>query len=85
MSLVQAGSLVAGIIGSPQSLEMKKVDGTPPPSTNRPPQQPAMMGGGGAPAPFGRTMPPPPAINRPHNPAVTQGGSGYNGSGVTNK
>ena len=38
MSLVEAGSLVGGVIGSPVSLDMKKVDGAPPPTTSRPPQ-----------------------------------------------
>ena len=50
MSLVEAGSLVGGVIGLPFSLDMKKVEGAPPLSTSRPPQ-PALMGGGGATAP----------------------------------
>ena len=56
MSLVEAGSLVGGVIGSPVSLDMKKVDGGAPPtsSSSRPPQKPATMGGASA----------PPAMNR---------------------
>lgn len=55
MSLMEAGSLVGGVIGSPASLDMKKVDaGAPPASTSRPPQQSTTMGGAGA----------PPAMNR---------------------
>ena len=83
MSLVEAGSLVGGVIGSPVSLDMKKVDGAPPPSTSRPPQQPALMGGGGATAPPARAAPPL-AIKGP-NSAPTQGGWGYNGSAATNR
>ena len=48
MSLVEVGSLVGGVIGSPVSIDMKKVDGAPPPTSSRPSQQPADMGGGGA-------------------------------------
>ena len=61
MSLVEAGSLVGGVIGSPVSLDMKKVDGgAPPTSSSRPPQKPATMGGASA----------PPAMNRPsYNPS----------------
>ena len=77
MSLVEAGSLMGGVIGSPVSLDMKKVDGAPPPSTSGPPQQPALMGGGGAIAP--------PARAAPLNSLPTQGGCGYNGSAATNK
>ena len=48
MSLVEAGSLVGGVIGSSASLDMKKVNGGAPPSSNsRPPQQPTTMGGAG--------------------------------------
>ena len=47
MSLVEAGSLVGGVIRSPFSLEVKKIDGAPPPGTSRSPQQPALMGGVG--------------------------------------
>ena len=84
MSLVEAGSLVGGVIGSPVSLDMKKVDGAPPPSTSRAPQQPAFMGGGGATAPPARAAPPL-AIKGPLNSAPTQSGWGYNGSAATNK
>jgi len=35
MSLVEAGSLVGGVIGSPASLDMKKVDSTAPPVDNK--------------------------------------------------
>ena len=35
MSLVEAGSLVGGVIGSPVSLDMKKVDSTAPPADNK--------------------------------------------------
>ena len=56
MSLVEAGCLVGGIIGSPASLDMKKVDsGAPPTSTSRPPHQPTTMGGAGAPPTMNRT------------------------------
>ena len=66
MSLVEAGSLVGGVIGSPVSLDIKKVDGAPP-TANKPPQPPTMMGGAGA----------PPAINR-----SDATGTSYNSSGV---
>ena len=58
--MVEAGSLVGRVIGSPVSLDMIKVDGGAPPTSSRPPQKPATMGGAGA----------PPAMNRPsYNPS----------------
>ena len=84
MSLVEDGTLVGGVIGSPVSLDMKKVDGAPPPSTSRPPQQSALMGGGGATAPPARAAPPL-AIKGPSNSAPTQGGWGYNGSAAISR
>ena len=77
MSLVEAGSLVGGVIGSPVSLDMKKVDEAPPPSTSRLPQQPAVMGGGGTTAQSVI-----PVINIPHNSAFRWE---YYGSAATNK
>ena len=70
MSLVEAGSLVGRVIGSPVSLDMKKVDGALPPSTSRPPQPLALMGGGGATAPPARAATPL-AIKRPVNSVPT--------------
>ena len=67
MSLVEAGSLVGRVIGTPVSLDMKKVDGAPSTSNNKPPQQPTMMGGASAPS----------AVNRSN---VT--GTSYNSSGT---
>lgn len=84
MSLVESGSLVGGVIGSPVSLDMKKVDGAPPPSNSRPPQQSALIGGGEATAQPSRAAPPL-AIKGPPTSAPTQGGWGYNGSAATNR
>ena len=67
MSLVEAGSLVGGVIGSPASLDMKKVDGGAPPSssTSRPPQQPTTVGGAGFPSSMNRTSYNPPGMVLP--------------------
>ena len=72
MSLVEAGTLVGGVIGSPVSLDMKKVDGAPPSSTSRPPQQSALMGGGVATAPPARAAAPL-AIKGPPTTTPTRG------------
>ena len=70
MSLVEASSLMGGVIGSPVSLDVKKVNGAPPPTASRPPQQPALITGGGATAPPARAATPL-AIKRPVNSAPT--------------
>lgn len=84
MSLVEAGNLVGGVIGSPVSLDMKKVDGAPPSSTSRPPQQSALMSGGVATAPPARAAAPL-ALKGPPTTTPTHGGWGYNGSAAMNR
>lgn len=82
MSLVEAGSLVGGVIGSPVSLDMKKVDGAPPTtaaaSTSRPPQHPQSATGGGGSALS--SMSRPAAAGSSYNPAPTRPNNPYNGS-----
>ena len=69
MSLVEAGSLVGGVIGSPVSLDMRQVDGALPSTSKPPSQQSTMMGRASG----------PPIMNRSN---VTRAGTSYSSSGA---